>query len=89
MGFDVTKMIDVIINVREDIKGLNEVEFMSLIATTIDEFCAENNLDTNMVWDDMYTAHKEVQSVLGDADYINLKWGGQYEQNSQDSNEAW
>ena len=71
MGFDVEKMIDVIIKVREDVK-VNEVEFMSLIATAIDEFCAENHLNTNKVWDDMYTAHKDVQNALGDADYINM-----------------
>ena len=81
MGFDVEKMIDVIVKVREDVKGLNEVEFMSLIATAIDEYCAENRLDTNKVWDDMYTAHKDVYNTLGDADYINM-WGVKYEQNS-------
>ena len=81
MGFDVKKMIDVIVKVREDVKGLNEVEFMSLIATAIDEYCAENHLDTNKVWDDMYTAHKDVYNALGDADYINM-WGVKYEQNS-------
>lgn len=82
MGFDVEKMIDVIVKVREDVKGLNEVEFMSLIATAIDEYCAENRLDTNKVWDDMYTAHKDVQNALGDADYIINMWGVKYEQNS-------
>ena len=72
MGFDVEKMIEVIVKVREDIKGLNQVEFMSLIATAIDEYCAENGLDTNKVWDDMYTAHKDVYNMLGDADYVNM-----------------
>lgn len=55
---------------RENAYDLTYVEFMSLIGTTVDEYCAKNGLDTNEAWDALYESHKEVFEEIGEADYM-------------------
>lgn len=63
-------MISILAKIRENVDDLNEVEFLSLIGTTIDEYCAKNGLDTNKIWDGVYEAHKGVNGELGEVDYL-------------------
>ena len=87
---DLDKLLKINNYLNENAYDLNYVEFLSLIGTTVDEYCAKNGLDVNETWENLNAVRKMVFDELGGADYVNLlKWGKQYEQNSQDSNEAW
>lgn len=41
------KLIELNNYLRENAYNLNLVEFLSLMGTTVDEYCAKNGLDTN------------------------------------------
>lgn len=49
---------------------LNLIEFLSLMGTTVDEYCAKNGLDVNEVWEMLNTVRQQVFDELGDADYM-------------------
>lgn len=49
---------------------LTTVEFLSLIGTTVDEYCAKNGLDTNEIWETLNTVRQQVFDDIGGADYM-------------------
>ena len=55
---------------KENAYDLNFIEFLSLIGTAVDEYCAKNGADTNEIWDMLYEGHKMVFDELGEADYM-------------------
>jgi hypothetical protein len=67
---DFKKMIEINDYLRENAYDLNMIEFLSLIGTTVDEYCAKNGLDTNETWEDLNAIRKEVFADLGGADYM-------------------
>ena len=68
------KLIEINDYLRENAYNLNLVEFLSLIGTTVDEYCAKNGLDTNETWEELNTVRQEVFEEIGEADYMK-KWG--------------
>lgn len=75
------KLIEINNYLRENAYNLNLVEFLSLIGTTVDEYCAKNGLDTNETWEELNTVRQEVFEEIGGADYM-AKWGIKHEQDS-------
>ena len=49
---------------------LNLIEFLSLIGTTVDEYCAKNGLDLNETWETLNTVRQQVFDEIGGADYM-------------------
>jgi hypothetical protein len=64
------KLIEINDYLRENAYNLNLVEFLSLIGTTVDEYCAKNGLDTNETWEELNTVRQEVFEEIGEADYM-------------------
>ena len=64
------KLIEINNYLRENAYNLNLVEFLSLIGTTVDEYCAKNGLDTNETWEELNTIRQEVFEAVGEADYM-------------------
>lgn len=79
MNFE--KMLELNDYLRENAYGLTMIEFLSLIGTTVDEYCAKNGLDTNETWETLNTVRQEVFEAIGEADYM-AKWGVKHEQDS-------
>lgn len=67
---DILKVMKIHDYLRENAYNLNNVEFLSLIGTTVDEYCAKNGLDVNEIWEDLNTVRKMVFNKLGEADYM-------------------
>lgn len=67
---DIMKMMEVNDYLRENAYDLNIVEFLSLIGTTVDEYCAKNGLNVNETWEDLNAVRKMVFDELGGADYM-------------------
>lgn len=67
---DFEKMLELNDYLRENAYGLNFIEFLSLIGTTVDEYCAKNGLDLNETWEDLNAVRKMVFDELGGADYM-------------------
>ena len=72
------KLIEINNYLRENAYNLNLVEFLSLIGTTVDEYCSKNGLDTNETWEELNTVRQEVFEEIGGADYM-TKWGVKHE----------
>jgi hypothetical protein len=68
MNFE--KLMEINEYLNENAYGLNLIEFLSLIGTTVDEYCAKNRLDVNETWEMLNTVRKEVFADLGGADYM-------------------
>lgn len=64
------KLIELNNYLRENAYGLTYVEFMLLIGTTVDEYCAKNGLDTNEIWEALNAVRQEVFEEIGGADYM-------------------
>lgn len=64
------KLIELNNYLRENAYNLNLVEFLSLMGTTVDEYCAKNGLDTNETWEELNTVRQEVFEAVGEADYM-------------------
>ena len=47
------KVMEINDYLRENAYNLTIVEFLSLIGTTVDEYCAKNGLDVNETWEDL------------------------------------
>ena len=75
------KLIELNKYLRENAYDLTYVEFMSLIGTTVDEYCAKNGLDTNDTWETLNEVRQEVFEEVGEADYMK-EWGIKHEQDS-------
>ena len=67
---DFEKMLEINSYMQNNAYDLNLIEFLSLMGTTVDEYCAKNGLDTNEIWDMLFKGHKEVFDELGEADYM-------------------
>lgn len=64
------KILEIGDYLKNNAYDLNTIEFLSLIGTVVDEYCAKNGLDTNETWETLNTIRKEVFEMLGGADYI-------------------
>ena len=64
------KLIEINNYLRGHAYDLTMVEFLSLIGTTIDEYCAKNGLDTNETWETLNEVRQEVFEAIGGADYM-------------------
>ena len=67
---DLKKLMEINEYLRENAYGLNMVEFLSLIGTTIDEYCAKNGIDVNETWETLNTVRQQVFEAIGGADYM-------------------
>lgn len=64
------KLIEINNYLRENAYNLSYVEFLSLIGTTVDEYCAKNGLDVNETWETLNTVRQQVFEEIGEADYM-------------------
>ena len=67
---DIEKMLEINNYLNDNAYGLNIIEFLSLIGTTVDEYCAKNGLDVNETWEMLNTVRQQVFEDFGGADYI-------------------
>ena len=67
---DLNKLMEINDYLRENAYDLNLVEFLSLMGTTVDEYCAKNGLDTNDTWEILNTTRKQVFEAIGEASYM-------------------
>lgn len=67
---DFGKLIEINEYLNENAYGLSLIDFLSLIGTTVDEYCAKNGLDVNETWEDLNAVRKMVFDELGGADYM-------------------
>lgn len=67
---DMEKLLEINNYLKENAYDLNLIEFLSLIGTTVDEYCAKNGLDVNETWENLNTVRKAVFDELGGADYM-------------------
>lgn len=68
---DLEKLMELHNYLQNNTYGLNLMEFLALIGTTVDEYCAKNKLDVNETWETLNTIRKMVFDEFGGADYIN------------------
>jgi hypothetical protein len=68
MNFE--KVMEINKYLQSNAYNLHLIEFLPLMGTAIDEYCAKNGLDTNEIWDMLFKGHKEVFEELGEADYM-------------------
>ena len=71
---DFEKVMELNEYLQNNAYDLNFIEFLSLIGTTVDEYCAKNGLDLNETWETLNRVRKEVFDEIGEADYMK-KWG--------------
>ena len=67
---DFEKMLELNHYLRENAYDLDFIGFLSLIGTTVDEYCAKNGLDVNETWETLNTVRQQVFEDLGEADYM-------------------
>lgn len=67
---DIERLLELNEYLQNNAYDLNLIEFLSLIGTTVDEYCAKNGLDTNDIWEMLNTTRKEVFEEFGEADYM-------------------
>ena len=67
---DLEKLMEINEYLNENAYDLNLIEFLSLIGTTVDEYCAKNGLDTNETWEMLNTVRQQVFDDIGGADYM-------------------
>lgn len=67
---DFEKVMEINKYLQNNAYGLNFIEFLSLIGTTVDEYCAKNGLDLNETWETLNTVRQQVFDEIGGADYI-------------------
>ena len=70
---DMKKMLEVNELLKEKAYDLKFDEFLAVIGTAVDEYCAYNGFDTNNTWEALNTVRKEIFADLGGATYINKK----------------
>ena len=64
------KVLEIGAYLKDNAYDLSTVEFLSLIGTVVDEYCAKNGLDVNETWEDLNAVRKMVFEDLGGADYM-------------------
>lgn len=67
---DIERLLEIGNYLKENAYDLNLIEFLSLIGTTVDEYCAKNGLDVNETWETLNTVRQQVFDELGGADYM-------------------
>lgn len=67
---DFEKVMELNKYLQNNAYDLNLIEFLSLIGTTVDEYCAKNGLDVNETWETLNTVRQQVFDELGEADYM-------------------
>ena len=67
---DFEKVMEINKYLQKNAYDLNFIEFLSLIGTTVDEYCAKNGLDLNDTWETLNRVRKEVFDDIGEADYM-------------------
>ena len=67
---DFAKVMEINEYLQNNAYGLNLIEFLSLIGTTVDEYCAKNGLDVNDTWETLNTVRQQVFDDIGGADYM-------------------
>ena len=67
---DFEKVMEINKYLQNNAYGLNFIEFLSLIGTAVDEYCAKNGLDVNETWETLNTVRQQVFDELGEADYM-------------------
>ena len=67
---DFEKMLEINAYLQNNAYDLNMIEFLSIIGTTVDEYCAKNGLDTNETWEKLNTVRQEVFEAVGEASYM-------------------
>lgn len=67
---DFAKVMEINEYLQNNAYGLNLIEFLSLIGTTVDEYCAKNGLDVNNTWETLNTVRQQVFDDIGGADYM-------------------
>ena len=64
------KLLEINNYLNENAYDLTLIEFLSLIGTTVDEYCAKNGLDVNETWEMLNTVRQQVFDDIGGADYM-------------------
>ena len=67
---DFEKVMELNKYLQNNAYDLNFIEFLSLIGTTVDEYCAKNGLDLNETWETLNTVRQQVFDEIGGADYM-------------------
>ena len=67
---DFEKVMEINKYLQNNAYGLNFIEFLSLIGTAVDEYCAKNGLDLNDTWETLNRVRKEVFDDIGEASYM-------------------
>jgi hypothetical protein len=67
---DMERLLEINDYLKENAYDLNLIEFLSLIGTTVDEYCAKNGLDVNETWETLNTVRQQVFEAIGEADYM-------------------
>ena len=68
---DMETMLEVNEFLKNKAYNLEFNEFLAVIGTAVDEYCAYHGLDTNNTWETLNTVRKEIFETLGGATYIN------------------
>ena len=68
------KLLELNNYLNENAYDLNLIEFLSIIGTTVDEYCAKNGLDVNETWEMLNTVRQQVFEAIGEADYMKEVW---------------
>ena len=63
-------MLEINSYLNDNAYDLNLIEFLSLIGTTVDEYCAKNGLNVNETWEMLNTVRQQVFDDIGGADYM-------------------
>lgn len=67
---DMDKLLEINNYLQKNAYDLNFIEFLSLIGTTVDEYCAKNGVDLNETWETLNTVRQQVFDEFGGADYM-------------------
>lgn len=67
---DIERLLEINKYLQNNAYDLSFIEFLSLIGTTVDEYCAKNGLDTNETWETLNTVRQQVFEEFGSADYM-------------------
>jgi hypothetical protein len=67
---DMERLLEINDYLKENAYDLNFIEFLSLMGTAVDEYCAKNGLDVNGTWEMLNTVRQQVFEEIGEADYM-------------------
>jgi hypothetical protein len=67
---NIERLLEIGSYLKENAYDLNLIEFLSLMGTVVDEYCAKNGLNVNETWETLNTVRQQVFDDLGEADYM-------------------